>query len=135
MADVLNPKQRKFCMSRIKGKNTKPEMVVRSLVHRMGYRYRLHDSKLPGKPDLVFKNRRKVVFVHGCFWHIHENCKYATMPKTRKRFWKEKLNANKKRDENNIKQLNRDGWDSMVIWECDLRKIDELGARVKDFLS
>jgi len=124
MVDVLTKKQRQYCMSRIQGKNTKPEMVVRKLVFALGYRYRLHDKILSGKPDLVFAGKKKVIFVHGCFWHRH-NCKYGrATPQTRKAFWKEKLDKNKERDKINIRKLKQMGWKVLVIWECETRKKD-----------
>jgi DNA mismatch endonuclease (patch repair protein) len=124
MVDVLTKKQRQYCMSRIQGKDTKPEMVVRKLVFAMGYRYRLHDKKLPGKPDLVFAGRRKVIFVHGCFWHRH-NCKYGrVVPQTRKPFWKEKLDKNKERDKKNIQKLKQMGWGVLVVWECETKNTE-----------
>lgn len=138
MTDVLTKEQRQYCMSRIQGKDTKPEMIVRKLVHAMGYRYRLHDKRLPGKPDLVFPGRKKVIFVHGCFWHRH-NCKYGNVvPKTRAEFWKEKLDKNKVRDIKNIQKLNDMGWGVLVIWECETRsmeKIEKLVIKIPGFLN
>lgn len=138
MVDVLTKKQRQYCMSRIQGKDTKPEMVVRRLVFALGYRYRLHDKKLPGKPDLVFAGRKKVIFVHGCFWHRH-NCRYGkVIPQTRKEFWKDKLDKNKERDKKNKRKLKQMGWDVLVVWECETRnqrESEKLVAIIDLFLS
>lgn len=113
-------------MSRIKGKNTKPEMVVRSLLHRAGYRFRLHDKKLPGKPDVVLPKYKTVIFVHGCFWHRHEGCKNCTTPSGNGTFWKEKLEGNVLRDRIHGAKLKELGWRSIVIWECETEKPEQL---------
>jgi DNA mismatch endonuclease (patch repair protein) len=136
MADVLTKEQRYRNMANIKGKNTKPELVVRSLVHRLGYRYRLHQKGLPGKPDLVFASRRKVIFVHGCFWHMHE-CRYgAVKPATNASFWETKRLSNVERDKNNRIVLEQIGWQVLVIWECQTRVSEEtLAEIVTSFLS
>jgi len=121
MADVLTPAQRAYNMSRIRGKDTSPEMFVRRLVHRLGFRYRLHSSKLPGKPDLVFVSRRKVIFVHGCYWHMHD-CAYGRVkPKTNAEFWQKKRDANTGRDRRNIAALAAEGWRVLIVWECSTR--------------
>lgn len=133
--DVLTPEQRKFCMSRIRAKNTKPELIVRSLAHRNGYRYRLHRKDLPGCPDLVFVSLRRVIFVHGCFWHQHKNCKYAKLPKTRAMFWAKKLENNRKRDATVIRKLAALGWRVLVIWECQTRSIIMLEAFLGAFMN
>jgi DNA mismatch endonuclease (patch repair protein) len=134
MADVLTQAQRKFCMSQIRGKHTKPELLVRRLVHSMGYRYRLHDRTLPGSPDLAFRSLQKLIFVHGCFWHRHR-CKFGKpMPTTRQNFWKAKLLQNKSRDQNTQRKLRRNGWDVLVIWECQTSDIDNLVIRLNNFL-
>lgn len=122
-------------MSRVRNKNTKPEMVVRRLVHGMGYRYRLHRRDLPGSPDLVFPSRRKVIFVHGCFWHRHEGCSLARLPKSRLEFWVPKLEGNKTRDQNNQAKLQDLGWSFLTIWECQVADAEAVGARVRDFLD
>lgn len=121
MADVHNKEQRSFNMSRIKGKDTKPEMLLRKFLHANGYRYKLHDKKLPGKPDIVFPKYRTVIFVHGCFWHGHANCKYFTIPKTRTKWWTDKINRNKANDAKAIKALQKDDWKVIVVWECKLK--------------
>lgn len=135
MTDVLTPSQRKYCMSQIRGKNTKPEMIVRKLVHSLGYRYRLHVRTVAGCPDLVFANRRKVIFVHGCFWHKH-NCRYGRVrPKTRKKFWQNKLEGNRDRDRRIRRTLRNQGWGVMTIWECQARTPEKLVDRIVDFLE
>jgi len=108
-------------MSAIRSKNTKPEIAVRKLLHSLGYRFRLHKKNLPGSPDIVLPKYKTVIFVHGCFWHRHENCKYATTPKTRKEFWENKFSANKKRDQKILKEIKNLGWKSIIIWECQLK--------------
>lgn len=134
--DVHSPEKRSFNMSRIRNKNTKPEMIVRSLVHRLGYRYRLHQKELPGKPDLVFAARRKVIFVHGCFWHMHE-CRYgAVKPATNASFWETKRLSNVERDRKNRMALEQAGWQVLVIWECQTKLSSEtLAEIVISFLS
>ena len=135
--DTLSPKQRSERMARIRGRDTKPEMIVRRLVHRMGYRFRLHRRDLPGRPDLTFPSRRKVILVHGCFWHRHpdEGCKLARMPKSRLDFWGPKLETNRKRDEEDLARLTGLGWDALVVWECQLRDVGSLEARIGEFLG
>ena len=108
-------------MSSIKSKNTKPEIAVRKLLHSMGYRFRLHRKDLPGSPDIVLPKYKTVIFVHGCFWHRHENCKYASNPKTRKEFWESKFKANVKRDKEIQEKIKNIGWHSVVIWECQIK--------------
>jgi DNA mismatch endonuclease (patch repair protein) len=119
--DTLPPGQRSWNMSRIRGKNTKPELAVRSMLHRLGYRFRIADKKLPGKPDIVLPKYRAVVFVHGCFWHRHTGCKYAYTPKTRCEFWSQKFEANVLRDETNLSLLKTAGWLPIVVWECEIK--------------
>ena len=133
--DTLGPKERSERMSRIQGKGMKPEMAVRRLVHSMGFRYRLHVKDLPGKPDIVFRPKKKVIFVHGCFWHRHSNCKLARMPKSRIGFWQNKLEENKKRDTSNFKALISRGWVVLVIWECQIKDRPNLKKIVRKFLS
>ena len=122
MADVVDAKTRSRMMSGIGPKDTKPEMVLRRALHAMGFRFRLHDKRLPGKPDLVFPGRRAVVFVHGCFWHRHDNCRYATTPATRPKFWEAKFDDNVARDARVREALQAAGWRVGVVWECGLRK-------------
>lgn len=136
MADTLSKAERSERMSRIGGKDTKPEMVVRRLVHALGHRYRLHRADLPGRPDLVFPGRRKVIFVHGCFWHRHpdSSCKLARLPKSRHEFWIPKLEANAARDIRNEKALQELGWDCLVIWECETKDRALLERKIEAFL-
>ena len=121
MSDVHSPEQRSFNMSRIRSRDTKPEMIVRSLVHQMGYRFRLHKKGLPGTPDLVLTAHRKVIFVHGCFWHGCPNCKLHT-PRSNSAFWAKKVTTNKARDQHKVQALRKMGWRVYTIWECGLRK-------------
>jgi DNA mismatch endonuclease (patch repair protein) len=126
MADVHTPEQRSRNMAAIKGANTKPEMRVRSLLHSLGYRFRLHRKDLPGKPDIVLSKYRTVIFVHGCFWHCHD-CRWGSVkPKTRAEFWAEKRQGTTERDARNIAALNAGGWKVLVIWECESRSNEEL---------
>lgn len=135
MVDILVPSERSRIMSLVKAKNTRPEMIVRRLVHGAGFRYRLHDAKLPGKPDLVFPRKRKIIFVHGCFWHRHEGCALARIPKSNQEFWLTKLEGNKARDESNQRILHAAGWSTLVIWECELKDLDALETRLRLFLT
>lgn len=137
MVDTLTPRERSERMSRVKGKDTGPELKVRRLVHGMGYRYRLHGSKLPGKPDLVFRSRRAVIFVHGCFWHGHPDptCKLARQPKSRLDFWAPKLAANRTRDARNRDALLSAGWRVLELWECQLMKPEKLAEVIREFLG
>ena len=125
VTDVHSKQQRSFNMSRIRGKDTKPEMIVRSLVHQMGFRFRLHRKDLPGKPDLVLPRHQKIIFVHGCFWHMHR-CRYGrVVPKTNAEFWQAKRGGNVQRDRKHLKALRQDGWQTLVIWECWTRNPEE----------
>lgn len=135
--DTLSRRERSERMSRVRNKNTKPELAVRRLVHSLGYRYRLHRGKLPGRPDLVFPSRRAVIFVHGCFFHRHPdpNCRLARLPKSRLDFWLPKLEGNKARDERNLKTLAAEGWRTLVVWECELSDRMQVIRRVLDFLG
>lgn len=133
--DQLTPEQRSERMGHVRSKDTGIELQVRRLVHSLGFRYRLHRRDLPGHPDLVFPGRKKVIFVHGCFWHGHEKCRQYRMPKSRLDFWIPKLEGNKVRDERNQQMLRDMGWQVLVVWECELRDHDALAARVKAFLG
>ena len=135
--DTLSPEQRSQRMGRIRGKDTGPEWVVRRMVHGAGYRYRLHAKRLPGRPDLVFPGRRKVIFVHGCFWHRHPDpsCKLARLPKSRLDFWLPKLQANHERDLRSQEALERAGWDCLVVWECETRDRERLKDKIVAFLE
>ncbi|WP_092472977.1 very short patch repair endonuclease [Pseudomonas sp. NFACC24-1] len=119
--DVVDKATRSRMMSTIKGKNTYPEMIVRKFLHANGYRFRLHRKDLPGNPDIVMPKLRTCIFVHGCFWHRHPNCTFATTPKTRTEFWQQKFAKNVERDLKNLCQLRSQGWSVLVIWECDLK--------------
>ena len=130
MADVHTKEIRSYNMSRIKGKNTKPEMLVRRFLHANGYRYRLHDKNLPGKPDIVLPKYKTVIFVHGCFWHGHKNCKYFVVPKTRTEWWLNKINGNIANDAKAAKALKKEGWKIINLWECNLKP-----AKIKKTLS
>ena len=121
MADVVDKATRSRMMSGIRGKNTKPELLVRRYLHGRGLRFRLHAAALPGKPDIVLPRYRKVVFVHGCFWHHHAGCKYATLPSSRAEFWANKLSENVARDQYQIAALEGLGWRVLIVWECELR--------------
>lgn len=137
MTDTLSPLERGRRMSLIRGKHTKPEMRVRKMLHAMGYRYRLHGRDLPGNPDIVFRSRRKVIFVHGCFWHRHSdpNCKLARLPKSRLEFWEPKLLGNRARDERAVEALKLAGWEVLVVWECESRQDEQLENKLRAFLE
>jgi DNA mismatch endonuclease (patch repair protein) len=124
MADIVTPEVRSRMMSGIRGKDTRPEMVVRRFLHRLGLRYRLHDRELPGTPDLVFPRHGAVVFVHGCYWHRHKGCKYASTPAGNVEFWRGKFADNERRDRESVARLIDAGWRVIVLWECGLRKAD-----------
>ena len=121
MADVHNKKTRSYNMSMIRSKDTKPEIIVRKFLFGNGFRYKLHDKMLPGKPDLVFPKYKTVVFIHGCFWHGHEGCKYFVVPKTRTEWWIDKINRNKQLDIENLRKLKKMGWKVLTVFECKLR--------------
>jgi DNA mismatch endonuclease (patch repair protein) len=126
---------RSALMSRVKGKNTRPELIVRRLVHKLGYRYRLHRRDLPGSPDIVLPRGRKVIFVHGCFWHRHPGCPRASTPKTREAFWESKLSGNVKRDAAAQLALEAAGWKVLVVWECETRSVCQLKDMLISFLA
>jgi len=133
--DVHTKQERSYNMSRIKGKDTKPERVVRSMLHRMGYRFRLHRKDLPGKPDIVLPKHRKVIEVRGCYWHMHD-CKYGrVVPKTNTEFWQSKRTTTVERDKRNEKQLVELGWSLLVVWECMTRDAEALWERLADFMN
>ena len=133
--DTLTKAERSERMARIRSKNTQPELRVRRVAYELGYRYRLHRRDLPGCPDLVFPLRRKVVFVHGCFWHAHQGCKVANKPKSRSDFWSLKFERNKSRDASNQNALIRDGWRVFTVWECETKNIAMLKSRLLQFLG
>ena len=128
--DSISRKHRSWNMSRIKNRDTKPELIVRSLLHRKGYRFRLHRKDLPGKPDIILPRFKKVILVHGCFWHRHEGCRYAYNPKSRVNFWQNKFTRNIERDKTVQKKLFQLGWQVHVIWECETKKIELLEKRI-----
>lgn len=136
MVDVHSPEKRSYNMSRIKGKDTKPEMIVRKWLWSNGYRYRLHRRDLPGNPDIVFPSRKKVIFIHGCFWHKHD-CKYFKWPSSNSDFWKTKIESNIHRDAANYLKLKSAGWDYLVIWECETRgqDLEPLWNKITSFLK
>jgi len=139
MADVHDPQVRSYNMSRIRNKNTKPEITVRKFLYQSGFRYRLHDSKLPGKPDIVLKKYNTIIFIHGCFWHGHEGCKYFVIPKTKTQWWLDKISRNIKKDAENFEKLAENNWNIITIWECELRKgklentLNDLVIKIKGF--
>ena len=133
--DIVSPEKRSRMMAGIKGKNTRPEMLVRRLVHGMGFRYRLHRKDLPGSPDLVLPRLRKVIFVHGCFWHRHPGCGLAYTPKSNTQFWLEKLEANTRRDARALKALDALGWEILVVWECEVSDFPSLSLKLASFLA
>lgn len=122
-------------MAAVHAADTRPEMLVRRLVHRMGYRYRLHVAGLAGKPDLVFPGRRKALFVHGCFWHFHEGCPGFRRPKSRLGFWLPKLEGNRERDQRTVEELTVAGWDVLVVWECEMADLETLAGKIRAFLE
>ena len=137
MADKLSKRRRSQNMAAIRSKNTKPEMIVRRIVYNFGYRYRLHRKDLPGKPDLVFGPRRAVIFVHGCFWHLHPKagCLDARKPKSNKTYWLPKLKRNVERDAHNLEALQRLGWRVLVIWDCETKNAQCVARTIADFLG
>lgn len=134
MADVHNKQTRSYNMSQIKGKNTKPEMLVRKFLFSKGFRYRLHVKDLPGKPDIVLPKYKTIIFVNGCFWHGHENCKYFVIPKTRTEWWLNKIYGNKQKDSENFIQLSQIGWKIVTIFECELKR-DKLNNTLNRLLD
>jgi DNA mismatch endonuclease (patch repair protein) len=130
MPDVFTKAERSVVMSRIRGKDTRPERAVRSMLHGMGYRFRLHGTNLPGRPDIVLRRYQAVIFVHGCFWHRHKGCRFAYTPKSRKEFWLKKLNSNVTRDCYVKMELRKLGWHVFTVWECELRHSERLSRRL-----
>ncbi|MGA9111925.1 MAG: very short patch repair endonuclease [Smithella sp.] len=135
MTDVFSNEKRSWIMSRVRGKDTSPELRVRSLAHRLGYRFRLHRKDLVGKPDLVFSTRKKVIFVHGCFWHGHDCARGKRTPKTNSKYWIEKIRKNIERDIKNQAELTSLGWNVLVVWECETKDLDELVRKISKYLS
>lgn len=118
--DCLTPEQRRQCMSAVHNKNTRPELTVRKYLFACGFRYRLNCTQLPGRPDIVLRKYRTVIFVNGCFWHGHEGCRRSTLPRTNAEFWREKIGQNKERDVRNMSELKRMGWNCIIVWQCEL---------------
>jgi DNA mismatch endonuclease, patch repair protein len=133
MIDIMSPDRRSALMGRIRGTDTRPELLLRKMLHRLGYRYRLHQRELPGRPDIVFRSRQSVIFVHGCFWHRH-GCGRGYVPKSRRAFWRKKFERNVQRDQENQSRLAAEGWRVLVIWECELDN-PKLEARLRRFLG
>lgn len=131
MVDTLTPAQRSERMSRIRSRDTKPEVALRRALHRLGFRFRLHGKHLAGKPDIVLTKYRTAIFVHGCFWHRHQGCKVATTPKSRTEFWIDKFARNVARDKKNLELLRNHGWNVIVVWECEINTSAKVVARVR----
>lgn len=131
MVDTLSPEKRSWTMSRVRSKNTKPELKVRSLLHRLGFRFRLDGTKFPGNPDIVLRKHKTVIFVNGCFWHRHKSCKKSSLPKSNKEFWQSKLDRNAERDILNLKAIASLGWKPLVVWECELKDMTKLAEWLK----
>jgi len=134
MTDVFTKEKRSWVMGRVKGRDTKPEIVVRSIVHRMGFRFRIHRGDLPGKPDIVLPRHSRVIFVHGCFWHGHNGCSRSKRPTTNRMFWHKKLEENVARDRRVRRDLHRIGWKVLVVWQCESRKPEKLVGKLERFL-
>ena len=135
MTDRISREHRSWNMSRIKGRDTAPEMIVRRVLHRMGYRFRVHVAGLPGKPDIVLRKFRSAVFVHGCFWHRHPGCEFAYSPKSRRAFWLGKFRDNVRRDKECVRQLRRLGWQVVIVWECEITRPETMAVRLRRALS
>jgi DNA mismatch endonuclease (patch repair protein) len=135
MTDVFSQEKRSWIMSLVKGRDTKPEILVRSFVHRMGYRFRIHRRDLPGNPDIVLPRHGNVIFVHGCFWHGHKRCPRSKRPTTNTNFWNKKLDGNIERDKRFRNELRRTGWKVLVVWECETRKPEKLLRKLERFLD
>jgi len=135
--DIYSLQKRSDIMSKISGKDTKPEIIIRKLAHSLGYRFRLHKKNLPGKPDIVFPKYKKVIFVNGCFWHGHKNCNRSKLPATNKKFWEGKIDGNKKKDKSNHIKLKKIGWDYLIIWQCKISKknYSKLCNQINTFLK
>ena len=135
MIDTCTKERRSEIMAKIRSKDTTPELLVRRLIYGMGYRYRLHVSRLPGKPDIVMHGRRKIIDVRGCFWHGHEDCVLGRRPKSRPEYWIPKIARNIERDKKNLAQLEQDGWRVMIVWECELKDLASLETRLHEFIT
>ena len=137
MADTFTKEARSALMAKVRGRDTKPELIVRRTLHALGYRFRLQARELPGRPDIVMRPRRKAIFVHGCFWHRHEGCRFTTTPKTRSEFWNAKFEANVARDNSAVEALVADGWRVLVIWECQTKpdRVKHLPSLLESFID
>ncbi len=135
MTDVFSKVERSRIMSKVTGKNTMPEILVRKLIHSMGFRFRIHRKDLPGNPDIVLPRFHKVIFVHGCFWHGHVGCKRSSRPTTNTIFWNKKIDSNILRDKSNKKFLIKSGWSVLIVWECQIQKPEQLKIKIKNFIS
>lgn len=133
MVDKISKERRSANMRAIRSKNTKPELIVRRLLTALGYRYRLHRKDIPGRPDIAFIGRKKAIFVHGCFWHVHHGCAISHIPESE--FWQQKLQKNQKRDLTASANLQSNGWHLLIVWECELRKLDLVKEKLSDFLT
>jgi DNA mismatch endonuclease, patch repair protein len=133
--DVFDKAKRSWIMARIRGADTKPELLVRSIVHRLGFRFRLHDKRLPGNPDMVLRRHHKVIFVHGCFWHGHKGCMRSSRPAANSSFWRKKLDGNVARDRKNMRLLHKAGWETLVVWQCQISNIERLTLRIERFMK
>jgi DNA mismatch endonuclease (patch repair protein) len=135
MTDVFTTRKRSWIMSRVRGRDTKPEIIVRSIIHRMGYRFSLHRRDLPGKPDVVLPRYRKIIVINGCFWHGHKNCLRSKRPSTHTKFWNRKLDKNIDRDKRSRSELEKMGWNVLVIWECEIQKPDKIVDKLRRYLN
>jgi DNA mismatch endonuclease (patch repair protein) len=135
VTDHVNAETRSKIMRAVHSTDTKPELAIRKMVHALGFRYRLNVETLPGKPDMVFPSRHKIIFMHGCFWHRHKGCRYATSPKTRPEFWHSKFDSNVRRDRAIARSLKKLGWAVMTVWQCQLKNPEKLSGRLNDFLA
>lgn len=133
--DVFSPEKRSQVMSRIRSKDTKPEKIIRSILHKQGFRFRINRKDLPGKPDIVLPKYKTVIFVHGCFWHRHEGCKYAYTPKSNIDFWNKKFSSNLQRDKNIQNKLRKSGWKVLTIWECEIKEIEKTPELLDSLLN
>ncbi|MFC5480457.1 very short patch repair endonuclease [Massilia suwonensis] len=135
MGDTVTSAQRSENMKRIRSANTRPELTIRRMIYRLGYRYRIHVKKLPGTPDIVFSSKRKIIFVHGCFWHFHQNCRAGRIPNSKVTYWHPKLMRTRARDEAHLEKLASLGWKVLVIWECELKDTSEVELKIQKFLE
>lgn len=134
MTDSISKARRSANMRAVRGRNTRPEILVRQIAFGLGYRFRLHRADLPGKPDIAFPGRQKAIFVHGCFWHQHKGCRRATVPKSNRGFWRKKLGRNIARDAMQLAAIRKRGWRALVVWECEIKNKRRLAAKMKSFL-